>query len=117
MLGKFESKRSDVVKGMTVIVASELKVDVTDLLKGFGQACAYRLFAHKSFLVVPQHTPPDELDRLEALCRMHGVGLVTFDARSPARPGYRVVARPIKHDPDLSYTNRYVRLVERKLFA
>ena len=117
VLGKFESKRSDVVKGLTVIVASELKVDVADLLKGFGQACAYRLFAHKSFLVVPQHAPPDELDRLEALCRMHGVGLVTFDAHNTTRPAYRVVARPIKHDPDLSYTNRYVRLVERKLFA
>lgn len=117
VLGKFESRRSDVVKGMTVIVASEVKVDVSDLLKGFGQACAYRLFAHKSYLVIPQHTPTDELDRLEALCRMHGVGLVTFDARNSTHPSYRLLARPIKHEPDLSYTNRYVRLVERKLFA
>lgn len=117
VLGKFESRRSDVVKGMTLIVASEVKVDVSDLLKGFGQACAYRLFAHKSYLVIPQHTPTDELDRLEALCRMHGVGLVTFDARNSTRPAYRLLARPIKHEPDLSYTNRYVRLVERKLFA
>jgi hypothetical protein len=117
VLGKFESKRSDVVKGMTLIVASEVKVDVSDLLKGFGQACAYRLFAHKSYLVIPQHSPPDELDRLEALCRMHGIGLVTFDARNSAAPAYRLMARPIKHEPDLSYTNKYVRLVERKLFA
>jgi hypothetical protein len=117
VLGKFESKRSDVVKGMTLIVASEVKVDVGDLLKGFGQACAYRLFAHKSYLVIPEHTPPDELDRLEALCQMHGVGLVTFDARNSAKPGYRLMARPVKHEPNLSYTNRYVRLVERKLFA
>lgn len=117
VLGKFESRRSDVVKGMTLIVASEVKADVADLLKGFGQACAYRLFAHKSYLVIPQHTPTDELDRLEALCRMHGVGLVTFDARNSARPSYRLLVRPIKHEPDLSYTNKYVRLVERKLFA
>lgn len=117
VLGKFESRRSDVVKGMTLIVASEVKVDVSDLLKGFGQACAYRLFAHKSYLVIPQHTPTDELDRLEALCRMHGVGLVTFDARNSTRPSYRLLARPIKHEPDLRYTNRYVRLVERTLFA
>jgi hypothetical protein len=48
---------------------------------------------------------------------MHGVGLVTFDARNSTRPSYRLMARPIKHEPDLSYTNRYVRLVERKLFA
>ncbi len=117
VLGKYESRRSDVVKGMTVIVASEIKVDVADLLKGFGQACAYRLFAHKSYLVLPQQTPSDELDRLEALCRMHGVGLVSFDARNSTRPSYRLLVRPIKHEPDLSYTNRYVRLVERKLFA
>ena len=117
ILGKFESKRSDVVKGMTLIVASEVKVDVSDLLKGFGQACAYRLFAHKSYLVIPQQSPADELDRLEALCRMHGVGLVTFDASNSAKPAYKLMARPIKHEPELSYTNKYIRLVERKLFA
>jgi hypothetical protein len=94
-----------------------LKLDLAELFVGFGQACFYHLFAHKSFLAVPKQTPPDELDRLEALCHMHFVGLVTFDAENPARPAFRLLVRPRKHEPDLSYTNRYIRSVESKLFA
>jgi hypothetical protein len=117
VLGKYESKRSDVVKGTIIIVAAEIKIDTSELLTGFGQACAYRLWAHKSYLVIPQQAPPAELDRLEAICHMSGIGLVTFDAQSPSKPGFRRVTRPVKHDPDLSYTNRYIRPVEARLFA
>jgi hypothetical protein len=116
VLGKYEGRRSDVIKGMTSIVAAEIKVDTSNLLTGFGQACAYRLFSHKSYLVIPASTAPDELDRLEALCHMHGIGLVTFDSLSVIRPSFRLLARPVKHEPDLSYTNRYIRHVEGRLF-
>lgn len=117
VLGKYEGRRSDVVKGMTCIVAAEVKADTTNLLTGFGQACAYRLFSHKSYLVIPEHTSTDERDRLEALCHMYGIGLVMFDAFSPAKPNFRLLARPVKHEPDLSYTNRYIRHVEGRLFG
>lgn len=116
VLGKYEGRRSDVIKGMTSIVAAEIKVDTSNLLTGFGQACAYRLFSHKSYLVIPESTTADELDRLEALCHMHGIGLVTFDASSTIKPSFRLLARPVKHEPDLSYTNRYIRHVEGRLF-
>lgn len=116
VLGKYEGRRSDVIKGMTSIVAAEIKVDTSNLLTGFGQACAYRLFSHKSYLVIPENTTADELDRLEALCHMHGIGLVTFDASSTTKPSFRLLARPVKHEPDLSYTNRYIRHVEGRLF-
>jgi len=116
VLGKYEGRRSDVVKGMTCIVAAEIKVDTSNLLTGFGQACAYRLFSHKSYLVIPKHTSPDERDRLEALCHMYGIGLVMFDAFNVAKPDFRLLARPVKHEPDLSYTNRYIRHVEGRLF-
>lgn len=117
VLGKYEGRRSDVIKGMTSIVAAEIKVDTANLLTGFGQACAYRLFSHKSYLVIPAITAPEELDRLEALCHMHGIGLVTFDSLNVTRPSFRLLARPVKHEPDLSYTNRYIRHVEGRLFS
>lgn len=116
VIGKYEGRRSDVVKGMTCIVAAEIKVDTANLLTGFGQACAYRLFSHKSYLVIPNHTSADERDRLEALCHMYGIGLVTFDAFNAIKPEFRLLARPVKHEPDLSYTNRYIRHVEGRLF-
>lgn len=117
VLGKNESRRSDVIKGPTSIVAAEIKIDLTGLVTGFGQACAYRLFAHKSYLVIPRQTAADELARIDSLCRMFGIGLVHFNARSPAAPDFRLVIRPVKQDPDLQYTNRYIRHVERELFS
>lgn len=117
VLGKNESRRSDVIKGPTSIVSAEIKIDTASLVTGFGQACAYRLFSHKSYLVIPDQTPAEELGRLEALCQMFGIGLVVFDAASLTKPSFRLLARPVKHDPDLYYTNRYIKHVERKLFS
>jgi hypothetical protein len=117
VLGKNESRRSDVIKGPTSIVSAEIKVDTASLLIGFGQACAHMLFSHKSYLVVPADASPEELDRLIALCQMFGLGLVTFDASSLAKPAFRLLVRPVKHEPDLHYTNKYIKRVEGKLFT
>jgi hypothetical protein len=117
VIGKAESRRSDVIKGPTSIVSAEIKVDTASLLIGFGQACAHLLFSHKSYLVVPEDGPAEEMDRLIARCQMFGIGLVTFDATNPAKPGFRLLVRPKKHEPDLYYTNRYIRRVESKLFS
>lgn len=116
VLGKAESRPSDVIKAPTYIVSAEIKLDATSLVLGFGQACAYRLFSHKSYLVIPTHAPRDELERVEALCRMFGLGLVVFDPRVPNAPGFKLLVRPTRHEPELIYTNRYVRRVERQLF-
>ena len=117
VIGKAESRRSDVIKGPTSIVSAEIKVDLSSLVTGFGQACAYKLFSHKSYLVIPAHAPDEELDRLISLCQIFGIGLVTFNARNSAAPNFQLVVRPIKHEPDLFYTNRYVAHVERELFS
>jgi len=117
VLGKNESRRSDVIKGPTSIVSAEIKVDTASLLIGFGQACAHLHFSHKSFLVVPAEAPAEELDRLIALCQMFGLGLVVFDAGSLAKPAFRLLVRPVKHEPDLHYTNKYIKRVEGKLFT
>lgn len=84
---------------------------------GFGQACAYRLFSHKSYLVIPRQTPSEELTRIDALCQMFGLGLVTFNSKSLNLPDFQLVVRPVKHEPDLIYTNRYIKHVERELFS
>lgn len=54
----------------------------------FGQAVAYRLFSHKSYIVVPNTTSSDDMNRLKALCGLHGVGLVTFTL-DVVQPGLR----------------------------
>ncbi|MBB1073741.1 hypothetical protein HUU62_04865 [Rhodoferax sp. 4810] len=117
VIGKAESRRSDVIKGPTSIVSAEIKSDLAGLVTGFGQACAYKLFSHKSYLVIPSQTPEDELARIDSLCQIFGIGLVTFNAKSAAVPEFRLVVRATKHEPDLFYTNRYVSHVEKELFS
>lgn len=117
VIGKRESRRSDVIKVPTEIVAAEIKVDSLQLVIGYGQACAYRLFCHHSYLVIPNQTHADELARLEALCDISGIALVTFDRHAPQAPAFKVRVRPKIHQPDISYTNRYLALIERQLFS
>ncbi len=117
VIGKAESRRSDVIKGPTSIVSAEIKIDPAGLVTGFGQACAYKLFSHKSYLVIPTQTPEDELARVDSLCQIFGIGLVTFNAKCPALPEFRLIIRPLKHEPDLFYTNRYVAHIEKELFS
>ncbi|MDO9459752.1 MAG: hypothetical protein Q7N95_06510 [Alphaproteobacteria bacterium] len=117
VIGKRESRRSDVIKAPTEIVSAEIKADTLQLVTAFGQACAYRLFSHRSYLVVPTQSHADEIARLDALCEISGIGLVTFDAEDPTAPGFRVHVRPRPHQPDYFYTNRYLSLIERELFS
>lgn len=117
VIGKRESKRSDVIKAPTEIVAAEIKADTMQLVTAYGQACAYRLFSHRSYLVIPRQANADEIARLDALCEISGVGLVTFDLEDPKTPAFLVLVRPRPHQPDLFYTNRYLALIERELFS
>lgn len=116
VIGKKESRRSDVIKAPTEIVAAEIKVDLQQVVTAFGQASAYRLFSHRSYLVVPRQTNSEELARLDALCEISGVGMVIFDSENASAPAFSVVVRPRTHQPDLFYTNRYLALIERELF-
>jgi len=117
VIGKKESRRSDVIKGPTEIVSAEIKPDSTQLITAFGQACAYKLFSHKVYLVIPRQSADDEISRLDSLCQIFGIGLVTFDATQPSSPDFRILVRPSKHEPDLFYTNKYMARIEKELFA
>ncbi len=116
VVGKYESRVSDIIKATTEIVSAEIKIDSQQVVTAFGQACAYKLFSHRVYLAVPDVSQKEEISRLESLCQVMGLGLVTFDANSPEAPNFTMVVRAMRHDPDLFYTNKYMRLVERELF-
>ena len=117
VIGKRESRRSDVIKAPTEIITAEIKTDTLQLVTAFGQACAYRLYSHKTYLVVPQQSSDDEIARLDSLCELMGLGLVQFDNASPTCPDFKIVVRAKKHEPDLFFTNRYIAYIERELFS
>ena len=117
VIGIREPKKSDIIKPSTEIVSAELKIDKSGLIVAFGQACAYKLFSHRSYIVVPTDSLEEDVARLDVLCRTLGVGLILFDATNESTPNFEIRVRAARHDPDMFYVNKFMRLVEDELFS
>lgn len=116
VIGKKESKRSDIIQAPIEIVSAEIKTDINQLITAFGQACSYRLFSHKSYLVIPKHSPQDEIARLDSLCLVFEIGLILFDSTDNKNPDFEIRVRPAKQEPDMFYVNKYMKFIEKELF-
>ena len=116
VIGKRDSKPSDIIKPPIEIVSAEIKTNANQLITAFGQACAYCLFSHRSYLVVPRQAAPEEVSRLDSLCQVFGIGFVLFDATNPEDPKFEPRTRPSKQEPDPYYMNKYMKEVELELF-
>ena len=116
VIGIRESKKSDIIKLPTEIISAEIKSDVYNLITAFGQACSYKLFSHKVYLLIPKQSPEMDISRLDSLCLIFGIGLVLFNVNNLKDPKFEIRVRPIKHEPDVFYTNKYLKLIERDLF-
>lgn len=104
VIGVLKPRAQDIFKFEPQIVTAEIKAVPGQPVVAFGQAVAYRLFSHKSYIVVPNSTSSDDMSRLKSLCSIHGVGLVTF-ALNVEQPDYLVVVMPIVATPDMFYVN------------
>lgn len=116
IIGKMESSRSDIVKFETEIISAEIKLDGNASVIAFGQACSYKLFSHKSWLVVPKNSGDEDIAKLDSLCRIFGIGLVLFDSLDPNNPDFKIQSRPQRSIPDMFYANKYMKLIENDLF-
>lgn len=116
VIGKRESLKSDIIAAPIEIVSAEIKPDTSQLITAFGQACAYCIFSHKTYLVVSDASPQDEIARLDSLCQIFGIGLVLFDSNNPKDPKFQIRVRAVKREPDLFYANRYMKVIETELF-
>ncbi|MBS0255392.1 MAG: hypothetical protein JSS36_09350 [Proteobacteria bacterium] len=105
VIGVLRPLSGDLVKFSPKIVSAEIKIDPAQPVTAFGQAVSYRLFSHKSYLVLPNTTIAEDLDRIEALCGVFGLGLVVFDLNED-RPDFRMVTRAISAEPDMIYVNQ-----------
>ena len=92
------------------------ELDTAGLITAFGQACSYKLFCHKSYIVVPQDSLEDDVARLDTLARIFGIGLILFDAKNASEPNFTIRVRAAKHEPDMFYVNRCMKLIEDELF-
>ena len=116
VVGKWEPRRTDIIKANSEIVTAEIKLNTRELITAFGQACSYKLFSHKSYLVIPKDSPENDISRLDSLCLIFGIGLVLFDRSNLDDPQFEIRVRPLKHEPDMFYVNKYMKLIEKDLF-
>jgi len=117
VIGKNESNRSDIIKHETEVISAEIKINDQDLITAFGQACSYKIFSHKVYIVIPKSSSPDDKSRLESLCLIFGIGLILFDSTDVNNPKFEIRVRPLKHEPDSFYLNKYIKLIESELFS
>ena len=94
------------------VVSAEIKTDVNQLITSFGQACSYKLFSHKVYLVIPKDARNVDVKRIESLCLKFGIGLILFDRNNKENPEFEILTRAVKSEPDYFYLNKYLKLIE-----
>ncbi len=66
VFGNREPLKSDINKPLYVVVSSEIKTDTRDLIAAFGQAYSYKLFSHRSYIVVRKESPEEDITRIDS---------------------------------------------------
>lgn len=107
VLGIYKFSEADPIKPPIEIISAEIKTDTSQLITAFGQACAYKIFSHKVYLVIPKQAQTD-ISRLESLCMRFGLGLIIFDNTNINNPDFQIRTRAIKSEPDYYYVNLYI---------
>ena len=119
VLGVYRFSELDPIKPTPEIVSAEIKSDLNQIITAFGQACAYKIFSHKVYLVVPSQA--SDISRIESLCLKFGIGLVLFNNEDPENPNYEIRTRALKNEPDYFYLNEYLKKLtsqqKRELFG
>ncbi|MFN4219818.1 MAG: hypothetical protein ACK4GJ_02715 [bacterium] len=113
VLGVYKFSELDPIKPPLEIVSAEIKTDKSQLITGFGQACAYKIFSHKVYLVAPKQAESD-IPRLESLCMRFGIGLIIFDKDNSSNPGFQIRTRATKNEPDYFYVNLYIQKLSKE---
>jgi hypothetical protein len=116
IVGIRKPRESDIIKPPIEILSAEVKLDTSGLITAFGQACSYKLFSHKSYIVIPSQSSEDDIARLDALGRIFGIGVILFDSTNPGQPNFEIRVRASRLEPDMFYVNKYLKIIEDELF-
>lgn len=106
VVGVYEPLASQLIKFSPEIVAAEIKLDPAQPVVAFGQAIAYRLFAARTYVVMPSTMGEEDQSRLESLCLLFGVGFVIFNP-STKEPAFEIRLRAQRFSPDMFYVNEF----------
>lgn len=112
VIGVYKFQETDPVRPLPEIISAEIKTDTNQLITAFGQACSYKLFSHKVYLVIPKDANGADIKRVESLCLKFGIGLILFNGNNKENPDFEILTRAVKSEPDYFYLNKYLRLIE-----
>ena len=112
VLGLAETRAGGREAPLQDIVSAQIESRTGGHIDAFGQACAARLYARRSYLVVAKGKRIEEHMHLHALCTMFGLGLVVCDSFSAVNPVFRLAVRAVDHDPDPVYASRCMKQLE-----
>jgi len=112
VIGVYKFSPLDPIQPPIEVVSAKIKTDTNQLITAFKQACAYKLFSHKVYLVIPK-TAGEDISRIESLCMRFGIGLITFDL-NPSEPNFQIRTRASKSEPDYFYLNKYLNKLDDK---
>ena len=116
MIGIKKPQADEIVKFIIETVTAEIKIVSNDIITAFWQACAYKLFSHKVYVVIPEKYSEDDILSLDSLCQLFGLGLVLFNSQKEDDFNFSLRVRPVKHEPDWYYANNNLKLVKKELF-
>jgi hypothetical protein len=109
VVGVYRPRTSDLIRFTPEIIAAEIKIDPSQSIVAFGQAVAYRLFATRSYIVMPSTLSPTDQLRLDSLCILFGLGFVLFDFADATKPAFQIRVRAQRFTPDAFYVNEFAR--------
>ncbi|MEO0288975.1 MAG: hypothetical protein ABIN00_05015 [candidate division WOR-3 bacterium] len=112
VFGIYKFSEANPIRPPLEIISAEIKTDISQLITAFGQSCAYKIFSHKVYLVVPKQAE-SEIPRLESLCLKFGRGLIIFNNENADNPEYQIRTRANKTEPDYFYVNLYIQKLSK----
>ncbi len=112
VVGINKSLPHHVIKFEPEIISAEIKTNPSDTVTAFGQAVAYRLFSHKTYLVLPNTVTGVESEKMFLLCSLFGIGLVYFDL-DPENPEFSIELYAQRFVPDMFSLNDFVENIRK----
>lgn len=110
LLGAIRVSTDAVYQPPIEIVAVEIKGNNYSPVEALGQAMAYKLFAHRTWLVLPE---TDDIDRIEGIAMSANIGLVVFNYRNE-QFDFETLNRPTMGNPDAEEVNNILNILKEK---
>ena len=110
ILGAIRAHSDAVYKPTLEIIAVEIKDEGYSPVEALGQAMAYKLFAHRTWLILPEDA---DLDRIEGIAISANIGLISF---KKGKDGFEfdTLNRPISGHPDFAEVNNQLEKLKEK---